>query len=533
MTLNISKKIINCIDNVKSFFIFDPFLKHCFDNIVITPTTYLIGGQKKFLIMPIIFRGGPIWPKYAHKSVRHCKFFPPLVVDETVTSNYDEVAQEIKTLENGIWCGPVCEHFGHMIADFMMRVAVSVKNHPNMRLLFTVRENFNKDTHIPIFFWEILSMLGAIKENVYFINTKTLVKQLIVYPQAEIRGGYLTSHLYIKYISSLESNQPVFKVYPIIYFSRGNYIKGGIAGECYLEKLLESIGVIVIRPEEYTLKEQLCFVHSAKKIIIMEGSAVHLLQLLGNDLGDVVIINRRKIFGFKFCKNVIYRRAKSIKYINSVLSCYHYPPVVPLSKGITVLNISKKFLSALSEIVDHDLKYIWDYNEYSIQKEMDIISWIENCSVSITNNRKLISKLKIISPQVRRVMEIQEHKNNILKIMLQVKLFDQNYYLAINNDVKQSGIDAYEHFITYGIFEMRDPSKYFNFKYYKDCANLQLTGQDLFFHYFLEGWKEGINPSLFFNTSEYLAHIQLNGKDLDGLDPLLHYLKYENMNIFN
>ena len=62
-------------------------------------------------------------------------------------------------------------------------------------------------------------------------------------------------------------------------------------------------------------------------------------------------------------------------------------------------------------------------------------------------------------------------------------------------------------------------SRYFDKKYYyflrPDVFN---SKRDSALHYLLYGWKEGVNPSEYFNTAEYLnAYPDVN------FNPLLHY----------
>lgn len=62
--------------------------------------------------------GGPIWPDWDNRDVeRHCRNGKP--VDRRPA---EALTDETCDIDNAFWCGFVDQHFGHQIADFMMRV---------------------------------------------------------------------------------------------------------------------------------------------------------------------------------------------------------------------------------------------------------------------------------------------------------------------------------------------------------------------------------------------------------------------------
>ncbi|MFL9806331.1 glycoside hydrolase family 99-like domain-containing protein [Vibrio cyclitrophicus] len=71
-------------------------------------------------------------------------------------------------------------------------------------------------------------------------------------------------------------------------------------------------------------------------------------------------------------------------------------------------------------------------------------------------------------------------------------LFDENYYLANNDDVREAGIDAYEHFSNYGWKEYRNPSAHFNvYKYLEENIDIKEAGINPLLHYVNYGRNEG------------------------------------------
>ena len=42
-------------------------------------------------------------------------------------TEWEFLNEVVEQADCGIWCGPITSHFGHLVADFAMRVAASVK----------------------------------------------------------------------------------------------------------------------------------------------------------------------------------------------------------------------------------------------------------------------------------------------------------------------------------------------------------------------------------------------------------------------
>jgi hypothetical protein len=102
-------------------------------------------------------------------------------------------------------------------------------------------------------------------------------------------------------------------------------------------------------------------------------------------------------------------------------------------------------------------------------------------------------------------------------------LFDTLYYLSTNPDVFQAGVNALEHYNTYGWHEGRDPNPYFDTSGYLAVnPDVAAAGLNPLEHYQQSGWHEGRDPSANFDTALYL----INNPDVAaaGIDPLAHYL---------
>lgn len=109
--------------------------------------------------------------------------------------------------------------------------------------------------------------------------------------------------------------------------------------------------------------------------------------------------------------------------------------------------------------------------------------------------------------------------------MIDSRGFDASWYLARNDDVRAARIDPYQHYLTYGWREGRDPNALFDVKYYlAQNADVRAAAIDPLAHYFVDGWREGRDPSPRFDTSRYL---DVNGDvKAAAINPLLHWFQY-------
>jgi hypothetical protein len=104
-------------------------------------------------------------------------------------------------------------------------------------------------------------------------------------------------------------------------------------------------------------------------------------------------------------------------------------------------------------------------------------------------------------------------------------LFDTLYYLSRNGDVFRAGVNALEHFNSFGSHEGRDPNAYFDTSGYLAVnKHVAAAGMNSLEHYHQSGWKDGLDPSAAFDTKLYLLH----NPDVAaaGIDPLQHFLQF-------
>lgn len=109
-------------------------------------------------------------------------------------------------------------------------------------------------------------------------------------------------------------------------------------------------------------------------------------------------------------------------------------------------------------------------------------------------------------------------------------LYDEVGYLAMNPDVAaavESGAlrSGYDHYLAYGKAEGRALTPLFDRDYYlAKNADVKAAGLDAWTHFMNYGWREGRDPSAYLDVSAYLdANADLKAA---GVNPLTHYLQY-------
>lgn len=335
-----------------------------------------VGPIEEVLAAPAgsLSRCGPKWPDFENQiEARHCRGREIRAVDdvpEFKNSNSYPVINE------AIWCGPVVSHFGHMIADFGMRIAQSAALTPNVPLLFAVGSKASKVNQVPSYFFAMLDHFNIDHARAIFIDKPVHVKSLHVYPQAERMNGGAPTSTHLHFMDSLSSAPPLHGDIRTVYVSRSRYLYGGIAGESYINRCLTDAGVLVICPEVAPLGLQLEIIRRAKNLIFAEGSAVHALQLQGTIHADVTIVCRRP--KARIAEASISPRARSLNYADCVRrnifglrrSGHNHE-----SKGIT-FHKKGTLRKIFSDIVPEVRQY-WDNDHFLQEQIKDIHRWCD------------------------------------------------------------------------------------------------------------------------------------------------------------
>lgn len=138
-------------------------------------------------------------------------------------------------------------------------------------------------------------------ERVVIVEHPTLFRRLRVVAQPELGALDARGAPHPGHVAALTRHARMqlgdLPRHGVTFVSRSGH-RTTIAGEADLDELFERAGARVVHPERLPLREQLAAYASAETLVFAEGSAVHGTQLLGRNLGHVVVIARRKNFPF-------------------------------------------------------------------------------------------------------------------------------------------------------------------------------------------------------------------------------------------
>ena len=104
-------------------------------------------------------------------------------------------------------------------------------------------------------------------------------------------------------------------------------------------------------------------------------------------------------------------------------------------------------------------------------------------------------------------------------------LFDSQWYLDNNPDVKSAKKNPWIHFALHGAFEGRNPHPVFDSAFYlENNPDVAASNTVPYLHFICHGLAENRSPNPFFNPREYLDLNPDVGRA--GMPPVIHYIKY-------
>jgi glycosyl transferase family 61 len=219
--------------------------------------------------------------------------------------------------------GPLILHFGHFMAEGVHRF---LNSPPQMKrghwvLVGSPTLGIKEFNDLPAWFRDTLSYLGIFSDQVSLLSKDVSIKNLSVTAQSA-QLGLAPSDSYVESLRDLANQRfwgptPTNKSGKKIYVSRSALVgQGNILGERYLESVLQEEGYCVIRPETMSFRAQLEAYVTADIIIFPEGSAIHGVELLGNNLNTVAVLCRRPDSRHSF-ESVLGKRAKNVLFLEN------------------------------------------------------------------------------------------------------------------------------------------------------------------------------------------------------------------------
>lgn len=109
-------------------------------------------------------------------------------------------------------------------------------------------------------------------------------------------------------------------------------------------------------------------------------------------------------------------------------------------------------------------------------------------------------------------------------------LFDREYYLQNNRDVARACKNPVKHYLRDGWKQGKNPTPYFNTTWYlQTYPDVAQSGINPLYHYLCFGWKQGYDPCPTFSTHDYLR--QYPAVAQSGHEPLSHFLRESKENL--
>ena len=223
----------------------------------------------------------------------------PITMKPSVAEN---PSQHLK----GRWLfgGLLWVHFGHFLAESTSRLWALDQLKDLDGIVFFPKRPKVGETIIP-FQMDFLRLLGC-DLPVHIATEPTEVETLFVPGQGFGLGPLSTGteeyrgYFHRNFGKSIAPDGP-----EKLYLSRSALgpKRGGIIGEEYVEANLEKHGYEIFHPQQHSMEIQIARYKAAKKIVSLDGSALHLFALVGQPDQDVAMILRRTSGVYKNIEN--------------------------------------------------------------------------------------------------------------------------------------------------------------------------------------------------------------------------------------
>lgn len=131
-----------------------------------------------------------------------------------------------------------------------------------------------------------------------------------------------------------------------------------------------------------------------------------------------------------------------------------------------------------------------------VQRAQQLLTSARTESQSTSESSGLLSRLKRFFKRFLKGKRSQstrpEFSAQHAQMIRQSEFFDAEYYLSVNQDVAENGMDPAEHYLKFGAFEGRNPSQYFNSTWYlNNYPDVSQAGVNPLLHYITYGQSEG------------------------------------------
>ncbi len=232
-------------------------------------------------------RGGPVFPpdapEWVHRpaNLRWLRGLPAAPDGRTPAWVPGEYA----------WCGRLRGHFGHALGEEPLHRLWVLLERPGAVPVFAGQ---GRSRDVPPFVAAWLGLIGAAEPVV--VNAPMIFERMVVGEP----GKWLTVPPRPEYPGLLARLLPIerFRDPTLprrLAVLRGHLEKGRCIGEAWIEQQLVARGYVAFRPEEHPLAAQIAAYANAEHIVMSEGSAIHLFDVMPPIGARVAVLKRRKL----------------------------------------------------------------------------------------------------------------------------------------------------------------------------------------------------------------------------------------------
>ena len=190
---------------------------------------------------------------------------------------------------NYVYGGLINDHFGHFLAECIHRIwGFNQAEYPK-KIIFVADncKNHEDVAYKDVFAgWQIqiLQLLRVDPNDIIVVSQRTHFARIIVPTQASTLGpSTIASNKYICSLLSLakwQNKKGLARDKIFISRSKLRPYLGIIVGQSYIENLYARSGFKIIHPQEFNICEQINFYANASEIVFVEGSAIHILEIV-------------------------------------------------------------------------------------------------------------------------------------------------------------------------------------------------------------------------------------------------------------
>jgi hypothetical protein len=272
-------------------------------------------------IPPAGFRGGVVLGNtQSEQKLRHSRYGKPV-------DSFSEDIEKYHSLSgNYIYFGPLYNHFGHTMAEFIHRIIPSLLLSPwrQFIMISAKKEDHTNFNNVPAFILDILSFLKIDRREVSILSDDFEVEKLFVCEQgsdfgAGPKNGYL--RFLDQYTPSrldeiFETTIPSLRT----YVSRTGISHGGsFLGERYIESFLRDSGYYIMHPEQIPLAKQMHIYRSSRVLVFPEGAACHGIEFFGNHALTECHLLERRVSHREIYRRVFHGRARNYSSLSGAV----------------------------------------------------------------------------------------------------------------------------------------------------------------------------------------------------------------------